>query len=67
MTHCLVNHHLSGHLVSVLVSTERVVMCPAIDNPASCEICAGINNFRAKNRSAMEIHRELCAVCGQNK
>jgi hypothetical protein len=31
------------------------MLCPAIDNPASCEI------------RAAEIHRELCAVCGQNE
>jgi hypothetical protein len=30
-------------------------MCPATDNPASCEI-----------RAVAEIHRELCAVYGQN-
>jgi hypothetical protein len=29
-THCLVNHHITGHLVFVLVSTERVMMCPEI-------------------------------------
>jgi hypothetical protein len=37
-------------------------MCPAIDNPASCEILA-VNRFlHAKNMSAAEIHLELCAV-----
>jgi transposase len=41
-------------------------MCPVINNPASCEICAVICFFRAKNMSAAEIHRELCAVYGQN-
>jgi hypothetical protein len=40
-------------------------MCPAIDNPASCEICA-INFLHAKNMSAVEIHHELCTVYGQN-
>jgi hypothetical protein len=59
MTHCLVNHHITGHLAFVLVSTERVMMCPMIDNPTSCKI-------RARNMSAAEIHRELCAVYGQN-
>jgi hypothetical protein len=29
------NHHITDYLVFVLVSTERVVMCPMIDNPAS--------------------------------
>jgi hypothetical protein len=41
-------------------------MCPAIDNPASCEISA-VNRFlQAKNMSAAEIRRKLCAVYGQN-
>jgi hypothetical protein len=41
-------------------------MCPAINNPASCEIRAVIS-FNAKNMSAAQIHRELClAVYGQN-
>jgi hypothetical protein len=41
-------------------------MCPATDNPASCEICAVIRFLHAKNVSAAEIHRELCTVNGQN-
>jgi hypothetical protein len=32
MTHCLVNHHITGHIVFVLVSTEYVMLCPATDN-----------------------------------
>jgi hypothetical protein len=39
--------------------------CPAIDNPASCEISA-ICSLRAKNMCAAEIYRELCAVYGLN-
>jgi hypothetical protein len=43
------------------------MMCPAIDNPASCEICTLIRFLRTKNMSAAEIYRELCAaVYGQN-
>jgi hypothetical protein len=43
------------------------MMCPAIDNPASCEIRAVIRFLRAKNISAAEIRRKLCAVIyGQN-
>jgi hypothetical protein len=41
-------------------------MCPAIDDPASCEIRAVIRFFHVKNMSVAEIHRELCAVYGQN-
>jgi hypothetical protein len=41
-------------------------MCPAIDNPASCEIRAVIRFLHAKNMNAAEIRRELCAVYGQN-
>jgi hypothetical protein len=37
------------------------MMCPAIDNPASCEILAIIRFLHTKNMSAAEIHRELCA------
>jgi hypothetical protein len=43
------------------------VLCPAIDNPASCEICAFIRFLQAKIMSAAEIHHELCVVVyGQN-
>jgi hypothetical protein len=43
------------------------MMCPATDNPASCEIRAVIRFLHAKHMSAAAIHRELCmAVCGQN-
>jgi hypothetical protein len=41
-------------------------MCPAIDNPAICEIHAVIRPLHAKNMSAVKIHPELCAVYGQN-
>jgi hypothetical protein len=34
-------------------------MCPAIDNPVSCEIRAVIRFLRAKNMNAAEIHPEL--------
>jgi hypothetical protein len=37
-----------------------------IDNPASCEIRTVIRFLRVKSMSAAEIHRELCAVYGQN-
>jgi hypothetical protein len=67
MIHYLVNHHITGHLVFVLVSTVRDMSCPAIDNPTSCEIRALIRSLHAKTLSAEEIHRELCAaVYGQN-
>jgi hypothetical protein len=61
-----INHHINGHLVFVLVSAEWVMMCPAIDNPVSCEIFAVIRFLRTKIVSAAEIHCELCAVYGQN-
>jgi hypothetical protein len=35
------------------------MMCPTIDNPASCEIRFVVRFLRAKNMSAAEIHREL--------
>jgi hypothetical protein len=41
-------------------------MCPAIDNPASCEIRALIRFIHTNNMSVEEIHRELCAIYGQN-
>jgi hypothetical protein len=67
VTHYFVNYPITVHLVFVLVSTERVIMCPPIDNPATCEIRALIRFLRAKNMSATEIHRELCAaVYGKN-
>jgi hypothetical protein len=42
------------------------MMCPQIDNPGSCEIRAVILFLHAKNMSVAEIHRDLCAVYGQN-
>jgi transposase len=41
-------------------------MCPAINNPASRKIRTLIRFLHAENMSAAEIHRELCAVYGQN-
>jgi hypothetical protein len=38
----------------------------AIDNHSSCEIQAVIHFLHARNMSAAEIHRELCALYGQN-
>jgi hypothetical protein len=66
MTYCLVNHHRTGHLVFVLVSAEWVMICPAIDNYTSCEICAVICFLHVKNMSAAEVHCELCMAYGQN-
>jgi hypothetical protein len=40
--------------------------CSAIDNPASYEIRILIRFIHAKNMSTAEIHREVCAVYGQN-
>jgi hypothetical protein len=42
------------------------MMCPAIDNPSSCEIRAFVRFLHAKNMSAAKIHHELCVVYGQN-
>jgi hypothetical protein len=66
MTHCLENHHITGHLVFVLVSTECVIMCPIIGNPTRCEIHTVNPILHAKNISAGEIHRELHTVYAQN-
>jgi hypothetical protein len=65
MVHCHVNHHITGHLVFVLVCTEWV-MCPAIDNSTSCEIRSVIHFRHTNNMSAAEIHGKLCMVYGQN-
>jgi transposase len=42
------------------------MMFSAVDNRASCEIRVFIRFIHAKNMSTAEIHRELCAVNGQN-
>jgi hypothetical protein len=60
MTHVLVNHHISGHLLFVLVFTKWVVMCPENDNPASFEICTVIRFILPKDTSVAEIHSGLC-------
>jgi hypothetical protein len=41
------------------------MLCPAIDNPDSCEIRTVIPFLHAKNTCAEETHRELCAVYSQ--
>jgi hypothetical protein len=42
------------------------MMCPAVDNPTSCEICVIICFLCTKSVSSVEIYHELCAVYGQN-
>jgi hypothetical protein len=61
MIRCLVDHHITGYVVFVLVSTEWVIVCPV-----SCKIRAVILLLHANNMSATEIHRELLPVRGQN-
>jgi hypothetical protein len=41
-------------------------MCPAIDNPSSCEIRAVIHFLHTKNISVVVVHCELYMVYGQN-
>jgi hypothetical protein len=52
MTHCLVISHIIHDPEFVLVRTECGMMGLAIDNPASCEIPAGILLLRSKIMSA---------------
>jgi hypothetical protein len=42
------------------------MMCPAINNLATCEIPTVIRFLHAKNMSAVEMYRQLCMVYGQN-
>jgi hypothetical protein len=42
------------------------MMCPAINNPASCEIHSVVHFLHTKNTIVWEIHLELCGVYGQN-
>jgi hypothetical protein len=42
-------------------------MCPATDNPARRKIRAIVLRLHARNMSAVEIHRELCAVKSKDK
>jgi hypothetical protein len=42
------------------------MMCPASDNPASCEIRAVVRFLYAKSISAAEIRSELCGVYCQS-
>jgi hypothetical protein len=41
-------------------------MCPVVDNPNICKICAVIHFLYARNVSAVEMHHELCMVYNQN-
>jgi hypothetical protein len=60
MSHCLVNHHITGHLVFVPVCLYRVsMMCPVVDNPASCEVHTVLCFHHTESMSAAGIHREL--------
>jgi hypothetical protein len=43
-----------------------VMVCPAINNPTSCEICTVFLFIHSKNINAAEIHNELCLVYFQN-
>jgi hypothetical protein len=42
------------------------MLYPTIDNPASCKICALIRFLQAEIVNSEDIHRDLCAVYGQN-
>jgi hypothetical protein len=42
------------------------MMCPAIDNPASCKLSIVIHFLHTKSINAVEIRRELCSDYGQN-
>jgi hypothetical protein len=42
------------------------MVCPTIDNPATCEIRAVVRFLHAKNMAAEEINRELYAIYSQN-
>jgi hypothetical protein len=66
MIQCLVNHHITGHLIFILVLTECGIICRSIDNPASCKICNVVCFLRTENMSALEIHCELHVVYCQN-
>jgi hypothetical protein len=57
MGHRLVNRHITGHLLFVLVSE--------IENPVSCVIRSVVRFLRAKT-SVLRKFSELCAVQGQN-
>jgi hypothetical protein len=57
VTHSFVNHHITGHLVFVLASTERIILLPATDDTTS----AVIHFVQAKNMMTPRIHLELCA------
>ena len=39
---------------------------PLIENPADCEICSVIRYLSVKGVKAVEIHRNICEVYGQN-
>jgi hypothetical protein len=58
----------------IIAISERVYvrlyifeMPPLIENPADCEIRAVIRYLSAKGVNAIEIHRNICKVYGQNK
>jgi hypothetical protein len=54
-SHLTVNHHISGHFVFHLVSTEWVMMYPVMTNTPSCKIHAVICFTHTKDMHAVEI------------
>lgn len=66
MTHCPLNHHITRHIVFVLVSTELLVY-PVIRNPASYEIRVVILLANTGSKTASEIHCYLYALGLQPK
>jgi hypothetical protein len=42
------------------------MLCPVINNPASCKIRSVVCFLPAKNMTAVEIHLELCMIYGRN-
>jgi hypothetical protein len=61
MAQYLLNHYITDHLVFVIVSAERVMVCLPNGTPVSCEIRLVIHfYFHAKIMSSAEIRQELC-------
>jgi hypothetical protein len=59
---CKLTHNWSP---SIWFCLYRVI-CPVIDNPASCKIHAATCFLHTTNMGALEIHQQLCADYGQN-
>ena len=73
MVLCACTHICWQATATITATFECVYIClyifempPLIENPANCEICSVIRYLSDKGVKAVENHRNVCEVYGQN-